>query len=129
MRSGTEMESSFAGWFSEYYDKVLIMNQAAEERARIVASAYEIAPIFEQAWHSFRQPAGDLRRLIPKIKMPVLFAWAKDDGYVQWSRCKEAVDRFINKKVILFDGGHAPFLEVPEKFNKEAEIFLESLRS
>jgi len=127
MHSGVLMDESFQEWFSDYYHKVLITQQSAPQRDRIIKSGYEIAPILEQAWHSFRQPDGDLRSLIPKIKTPVLFAWAKEDGYVQWSRCKEAVEKFENKKIEFFKAGHAPFLEVPHEFNKSAEHFLDSL--
>jgi pimeloyl-ACP methyl ester carboxylesterase len=129
MRSGTSMDESFYEWFKDYYHEVLITDRAAPQRDRIIASGYEIAPILEQAWHSFRQPEGDLRDLIPKIKLPVLFAWAKDDSYVQWSRCREAVETFENKKVEFFKAGHAPFLETPDEFNALAEHFLDSLGS
>ena len=128
MRSGTKKEESFRDWFKRYYHKVLITDESADERERIIASAYEIAPILEQAWRSFRMPEGDLRSLIPQVKMPVLFAWAEKDGYVQWSRCKEAVEKFVNRKVVLFKAGHAPFLETSSEFNTAAELFFNSLK-
>ncbi len=127
MKSGTAMEDSFRSWFSDYYHQVLITEQSASQRERIIASAYEIAPILEQAWHSFRQPEGDLRSFIPNITMPVLFAWAKEDRYVQWSRCRQAVEKFENKKIEFFKAGHSPFLETPDEFNASAHRFLESL--
>ena len=127
MHAGSEQVDSFYDWFKEYYHKVLITDEAALERERIVASGFEIAPILEQAWQSFGQPDGDLRALIPKIQMPVLFAWAKKDQYVQWSRCRGAVEKFSNKKVEFFEAGHAPFLETPAAFNTAAEHFLNTL--
>ncbi len=127
MHSGVQMEETFKDWFSDYYHKVLITPQSVPERDRIIKSGYEIAPTLEKAWHSFRQADADLRSLIPRIKTPVFFAWAKKDDYVQWSRCREAVDKFVNKRVEFFEAGHAPFLEMPNEFNTSAERFLDSL--
>jgi pimeloyl-ACP methyl ester carboxylesterase len=60
----------------------LIKEPAQEERERIVRSAYETAPILEQAWMSFARPEENLYPILPEIRCPVLIAWAKDDFVV-----------------------------------------------
>jgi hypothetical protein len=51
----------FPAAFAAYYHLVLPEKPAAEQRARIVASAHEIAPILVQAWRSFGEPEADIR--------------------------------------------------------------------
>jgi pimeloyl-ACP methyl ester carboxylesterase len=109
-----------AGWFpaafAAYYRMVLRRKPASEQRARIVASCREIAPVLAQAWRSFGRPEADLRALVPALAVPVFYAWAKDDQVVAWSRSKAAALRAPNHHVEMFRGGHAPFLEEPDAF-------------
>ena len=124
---GAEKKDRYQNWFKNYYDEVLITDQSKSEKDRIVASAYEIAPRLVEAWHSFRLPENDFKAEIPKIKIPILFAWASEDRYVQWARNKEAVEKFSNAKVIQFKAGHSPFLETPEEYISAIKDFLNSL--
>lgn len=128
-RAGVAGQPRFQTWFDDYYDDILRTPVAQEHRRKIVDAGYEMAPVLEQAWRSFRSPQADLRRLIPKVSMPVLFAWARKDRRVRWSRNEAAVRTFPNAKVVHFDVGHSPFLEVPEAFNAAAAEFLSSLEN
>jgi pimeloyl-ACP methyl ester carboxylesterase len=80
-----------------------------------------------QAWASFKREDSDVRDLAQGLKMPVFVAWAKKDSVIRWSRNREAVERIPHAQVQVFDGGHAPFLEVPEAFNEAAAAFLVGL--
>jgi pimeloyl-ACP methyl ester carboxylesterase len=102
--------------------------EAAARRDAIVASAYEIAPRLAEAWDSFRRPDADLRPLIPRVTMPVLFAWAAEDRLVSFARSREAIERFPNHRVVMFRAGHSPFLETPRDLNAAVAAFLEGLR-
>jgi pimeloyl-ACP methyl ester carboxylesterase len=110
-----------AAWFPRafglYYHFVLPGKAAMGQRARIVAAGPEMAFLLRQAWDSFRQSNADLRARAAGLHVKTLFAWAKQDQIVAWSRSKQAVHALPNAEVKFFKGGHAPFLEDPDNFN------------
>lgn len=122
--AGARDEARFGPWFADYYAGVLPSPAASEKRAAIVAAGYESAEVLAQAWNSFRSPDAYIGDLLPALRQPVLVAWAKNDGWVQWSRNKAAVERLPNAKVALFDAGHSAFLEAPDAFMNELRPFL-----
>ncbi|MEO6027125.1 MAG: alpha/beta hydrolase [Candidatus Binatia bacterium] len=114
--------------FAAYYrSSVLMRAPAAAQRARIVASATEIAPILAAAWAGFARPESDLRPLAPRIGCPVLFTWATRDRFVQLARSLPAIRTFPQARVVTLPAGHAPQLETPEAFEAEVESFLAEL--
>jgi 4,5:9,10-diseco-3-hydroxy-5,9,17-trioxoandrosta-1(10),2-diene-4-oate hydrolase len=118
--------ASWYQWaFDKYYQRVLIKEPAQRERERIVRSAYETAPILEQAWKSFGRSEENLNPILPEIKCPVLIAWAKDDFVVPLKGTQSAFQRFPNHRLEVFDGGHAAFLEDPDRFEQSLRRFLE----
>jgi pimeloyl-ACP methyl ester carboxylesterase len=117
----------FPAAFALYYRLVLPAKPALKQRARIVAAGSEMAPLLRQAWDSFRQDNADLRARSAKLTLPILFAWAKQDQIVAWSRSKEAVLAMPNARVQIFKGGHAPFLEDPDSFNAAFLTFANGL--
>ncbi len=124
---GAEGLSSFAEWFAGYYEDVLRTPASGARRAAIVAAGYESAAVLEQAWHGFAQDEADQRALAPRLAMPVWVAWADDDGSIQWSRNRAAVESIPNVRVDHFAAGHAPFLETPEPFFAGLSRFLASV--
>jgi pimeloyl-ACP methyl ester carboxylesterase len=120
-----------AGWFAwafaAYYRLVLPAKPAAEQRARIVAAGPEMSPLLKQAWNSFRQPEADLRERAMKLAVPTLFAWARQDQIVAWSRSKRAVKALPCAEVKMFLGGHSAFLEDPDAFNLAFLSFVKEL--
>jgi 4,5:9,10-diseco-3-hydroxy-5,9,17-trioxoandrosta-1(10),2-diene-4-oate hydrolase len=110
--------------FAAYYRLVLPRPAASEQRRRIVACAREMAPLLAAAWRGFARPESDLRELAESIRCPVLFAWAKSDRTLQLARCRAVIERFPNARLEVFPGGHAPFLECPERFLPKLEEFL-----
>jgi pimeloyl-ACP methyl ester carboxylesterase len=117
----------FPAAFALYYRIVLPGPAAAAQRARIVATAREIAPLLAQAWTSFSAPEADLRSLVPQVSCPVLVAWAKHDRILRLRRNLPAIRRFPNAKLETFEAGHSAFLETPEAFEASLERFLASL--
>jgi 4,5:9,10-diseco-3-hydroxy-5,9,17-trioxoandrosta-1(10),2-diene-4-oate hydrolase len=115
-RAGENGKAWFARAFRIYYSSVL--KRAPEQRARIVASGYEIAGVLRAAWEGFAKPEADIRSLAPKVACPVWIGWAKDDQIIAWSRCKAAAQALPNVKIEMFEGGHAAFLEDPDNFAK-----------
>jgi 4,5:9,10-diseco-3-hydroxy-5,9,17-trioxoandrosta-1(10),2-diene-4-oate hydrolase len=120
--------SSGAFWFpwafSRYYGRVLIKKSAREERNRIIRSAYEIAPVLEQAWKSFAKTEENVLPLLPQVRCPVLVAWAKDDFVLPLQRNEPFFKKFPNHCLEVFEGGHAAFLEDPDRFEKSLRRFL-----
>jgi 4,5:9,10-diseco-3-hydroxy-5,9,17-trioxoandrosta-1(10),2-diene-4-oate hydrolase len=114
----------FGRAFAFYYKLVLRQNAAAATRARIIAAGYELAPLLRDAWRGFGRPEADLRALAPSIHCPTLFAWARHDRFIQFRRSKEAIARFPDAHLELFDAGHAPQLETPEELNAALRKFL-----
>ncbi len=113
--------------FARYYSIVLKGRHARPQKKKIITSAYEIAPVLEQAWISFGAPDADIRHLAVSTQCPVLFTWAKGDKVIAFDRCVETVRQFPNADVKFFKGGHAAFLEQPKAFNKQFELFLRTL--
>ncbi|MBL8952856.1 MAG: alpha/beta hydrolase [Myxococcaceae bacterium] len=129
MHAGVEGDPGFKDWFRAWYQEVLVTEEARAQRDAIVDSAYEIAPVLEQAWASFARADSDVRPLARKLSMPVFVGWAKNDGVVRWSRSREAVEQIPNVQVHLYDAGHAAFLETPKPFNDDVRRFLLELKA
>lgn len=110
--------------FAAYYRLVLRGRCAAEQRAGIVASAFEIAPVLEGAWRSFSEPAADLRGLVADVRCPVLFAWAVRDQFIQLRRSRATIACFPQACLERFAAGHAAHLETPDAFEAAVERFL-----
>ena len=125
--SGARGDPSFGAAFEQYYRSILIEEPARAERDRIVRAAYEVAPVLEQAWQSFARPEESLQSLLPQIKAPVLLAWARDDSTIPLRSAAIAYTEFPDARLEVFAGGHAAFLEDPDRFEKELRRFLHAL--
>ncbi len=108
--------------FAAYYR--LVLPRAPEQRARIVAAARESAAVLAQAWRGFAEPDADVRQLAERVRCRTLVAWAKGDRINQLSRCRPALRRLPNARLVTFSGGHAPFLEDPDAFAPVLDDFL-----
>ncbi len=117
----------FKSAFALYYGMVLPSPAAAPQRRRIVASAYELAPVLAQAWRSFGRPEADIRDLAAGLAIPVWFAWAKGDKVIPLGRCRPAIQAMKTATLTQFAGGHAAFLEQPEAFIAGFEAFVAGL--
>ena len=117
--------ASWYPWaFHKYYRHVLPGDAAHDERARIVRSAYEIAPVLEQAWRSFARPEENLGPILHEVRCPVMLAWARDDFVLPLKGTEPAFQQFPHHQLEVFDGGHAPFLEDPHHFDQALRSFL-----
>lgn len=113
--------------FSKYYQHVLIMESARIERDRISRSGYEIASPLEQAWRSFGTSEENLLPIVPHIQCPVLLAWAKQDFVLPLTHAEPYFRAFRNHQLEMFEGGHAAFLEDPDRFELALRSFLRSI--
>jgi 4,5:9,10-diseco-3-hydroxy-5,9,17-trioxoandrosta-1(10),2-diene-4-oate hydrolase len=123
-RAGEKGRRWFRPAFRFYYHRVLREPAAAAQRDRIIASGYEIAPLLRQAWQGFADKSTDIRHLAPRVACPVWFAWARSDSTIPWSSAKDTAKRFRDWRVTFFRGGHAVFLEDPDRFASEFRAFV-----
>jgi 4,5:9,10-diseco-3-hydroxy-5,9,17-trioxoandrosta-1(10),2-diene-4-oate hydrolase len=123
---GVKKESTFKRKFQKYYEKVLLTDSASSRRSEIINDAYPLAPLLVQGWSSFKQGDEDLRPLIKNINCPVLFTWAMKDGFVRFSRNKQAIKLFKNYTFIKYPIGHTPYIETPERFYNDLLYFIKN---
>jgi 4,5:9,10-diseco-3-hydroxy-5,9,17-trioxoandrosta-1(10),2-diene-4-oate hydrolase len=107
----------FPWLFALYYRRLVLPSAAAHaQRERIIASAAQVAPVLRDAWRSFGQPEADLRALLSSLRVPIWFAWARQDRVIPFARARAAIATVPQAQVQLFDAGHAAFLEQPDEF-------------
>ncbi len=123
-QKGVNNSPKFQNEFDKYYKKVLTTTISEERRSEIIKDGYQLAPLLVQAWTSFKSSDEDLRPMITTINCPVLFTWGIKDKFVQFSRNKQAIEKFKNHKLIKYEIGHTPYLECPDLFLKDFQDFL-----
>jgi 4,5:9,10-diseco-3-hydroxy-5,9,17-trioxoandrosta-1(10),2-diene-4-oate hydrolase len=127
--SGARGDKSFARKYRRYYERTVLTGPKSKaRREEIIADAYKCAPLLAAAWREFGLPDADIRHLPRQIKCPVLYAWAKNDAAIAWSRSRRAAQTAPNYTVAMFDAGHSAFLEQPEAFDAALVQFLEKQR-
>lgn len=109
--------------FRLYYRIVLRKRRAAAQRRRIVRACYKLAPLLRQGWASFGRPEAFLGPLVDRLEVPVWIAWGRLDKFVPLERCRPTIERLQRRKLSIFDAGHCAFLEQPEAFAHEFEVF------
>jgi pimeloyl-ACP methyl ester carboxylesterase len=80
--------------------------------------------VLEEAWKSFARQDESLNPILQKIECPVFLAWAKDDFVVPLKGTEPTFQLFPNHRVEVFNGGHAAFLEDPDRFERSLRDFL-----
>jgi pimeloyl-ACP methyl ester carboxylesterase len=126
--TGERGAASFSAKFRRYYEREVLPTEAARwRREEIVDAAPRAARALREAWESFAEPRADIRHLAPGVRCPVLLAWATGDRYVAWSRSRRAALSIPNAEVSFYAGGHAAFLEEPERFAAEFAAFVRAL--
>tara|TARA_R110002124_G_scaffold40122_1_gene125996 strand:- start:1333 stop:2193 length:861 start_codon:yes stop_codon:yes gene_type:complete len=112
----------YPAMFALYYRRLVLPSPAAAtQRKRIIAASRELAPLWRDAWNSFRQKEADLRGVAAALDIPVWVAWAKGDRVIPLALCTPAFEAMKHARITVFTGGHAAFLEQPDAF---AEAFL-----
>jgi 4,5:9,10-diseco-3-hydroxy-5,9,17-trioxoandrosta-1(10),2-diene-4-oate hydrolase len=128
--SGAQRARWFMPMFRWYY-RFLVLPQAAaaEQRNKIIRSAYETAPLLRDAWRGFSQADADLRLIAQSLEVPVWFAWAKQDRVIPLSLCMPCIRQMKQAQITQFSGGHSAFLEQPTEFLEGFNAFVNSLKS
>ena len=113
--------------FAAMYRGVLSETPAAEQRARIVATWPEVAPLLAAAWRSFGQPDDDLSPILPRIGCPVLVTWSTGDRLNPLTFNRPGIASLRHGELVTFRGGHTPFLECPQEFDAAFAGFMAAL--
>jgi len=115
----------YKAFFAAYYRLVLPTPAAAAQRRRIVASAYEIAPVLADAWRHFAvADDADQRQRLLALDIPILVAWAMNDRINQFKMVAPVIAQIKHGRLAKFTAGHAAFLERPEEFVREFDAFV-----
>ena len=124
--SGARGDKSFARKYRRYYERTVLTGPKSKaRREEIIADAYKSAPLLAAAWREFGRPEADIRHLPRQLKCPLLYAWAKNDAAIAWSRSRRAALTAPNHTVAMFDAGHSAFLEQQQEFDTALVKFLE----
>jgi len=123
-RKGVNDRPTFQNKFKSYYKRVLVTEASVPRRNEIIADAYRLAPLLENAWSGFKSEKEDERPLIKSVHCPVLITWGVKDQFVRWSRNKNAIKQFKNHKIIHYKIGHTPYVECPDLFLKDFQEFI-----
>jgi pimeloyl-ACP methyl ester carboxylesterase len=123
--TGEKGDPSFSRKFRRYYERSVLTECAASaRREEIIASGGRVAPVLRQAWQSFAEQSADIRALTPRLRSPVLYAWARKDKLVAFSRSKRAVAATPQHQLVMFEASHSAFLEQPDQFEMALVAFL-----
>jgi pimeloyl-ACP methyl ester carboxylesterase len=115
----------FGALFGLYYRFILPSKAAWPQRRRIVRAGYETADILSQAWAKFADTAeADQRRAAAALEIPVLVAWSMQDKINLLSAVRPTLKQMKHVRIAQFKGGHAAFLEQPQRFIAEYLRFM-----
>jgi pimeloyl-ACP methyl ester carboxylesterase len=124
--AGARGASWYPAAYRFYYER-LVLPRETRRRAEIIADGVAKAPVLADAWRGFAEADSDIRALAPRVACPTLLAWARDDMIVAWSRARKAALAIPHRRVAKFRGGHAPFLEDADAFERVFRDFAREL--
>jgi pimeloyl-ACP methyl ester carboxylesterase len=76
----------------------------------------------------FNEAVQDYREVLPDVTVPTLLCFGKDDKTVPFAAGEHLEKNIPNARLLGFENScHCPFLEEPDKFNKEVDQFIQSL--
>jgi pimeloyl-ACP methyl ester carboxylesterase len=76
----------------------------------------------------FAQSVEDYRGVLPNVNVPTLICFGRGDKFFPIAAGEYLNQNLPQAQMVVFEqSGHCPFLEEPERFNKEVDQFLRSL--
>jgi non-heme chloroperoxidase len=92
---------------------------------KLVNAANMASPVMVGAVPSMTNPAATA---LPAVKVPVLIIFGEQDALVMPAMVTRTRQLIPHAQVSLYEGiGHAPFMEDPERFNREVDQFIEEV--
>jgi pimeloyl-ACP methyl ester carboxylesterase len=109
-----------------FYDPLTATKDLVDEVYDIVNDKNKAFRVISVARSAMRQNMADE---LPKIKVPVLLIWGKNDNITPEFVGEEFHKLLPNSELKLMDkSGHAPMMEKPEEFNVLLTEFLDKLK-
>lgn len=118
----------FPWWYSKLYHRLLAGPEAAERRGAIVAAGLERVPVLSQAWRSFAAPEASVIERCSEVRVASLVCWARSDPFNSLRASLPALQRLPASRLEVFEGGHAPHVEHPDRFREVLNDYLSTLR-
>ena len=76
----------------------------------------------------FAQSVEDYRAVLPTVNVPALICFGRHDKFFPVAAGEYLKQNLPQAQMVVFEqSGHCPFLEEPERFNREVDRFLSSL--
>ncbi|MDD5591546.1 MAG: alpha/beta hydrolase [Dehalococcoidales bacterium] len=77
----------------------------------------------------FDQTLQDYRPVLPSVNVPTLLCFGRDEKLYPVAAGEYLCRNLPDARLVVFEeSGHCPFLEEPERFNREVDRFIQSLR-
>ncbi len=114
-------------WYRRMYRRLLVTAEASERREAIVAVGLQRAAVLSQAWQSFVSPQASVIERCAEVRVPTLVCWARSDPFNSLRASLPAIERLPQGRLEVFEGGHAPHVEQPERFREVLLDYLSAL--
>lgn len=108
-----------------FYDTSVASKELIDEVYGIVNDRNRAIRVIATAKSAVRHNLGDK---LHQIKAPTLLVWGKQDSVTPPFVGEKFHELIENSKLVIFDQcGHAPMMELPERFNEVLENFLKEV--
>ena len=107
---------------------LLFKNELDAATAEFLFAQQTILPPCEAAAILFDQTVQDYRDLLPKVDVPCLLCFGRDEKIVPLAGSQHLLQHLPDARLVIFENsGHFPHWEEPERFNAELAKFLAEL--
>jgi non-heme chloroperoxidase len=122
-RVQTERAALVKGFIPE-----LFKNPPADEEAEWVFEEITRLPESIAGAIFFDQSVQDYRPKLPKVSVPTLLCFGGDEKLVPVAAGEHLQQNLPHARLVVFEeSSHCPFLEEPDRFNREVDQFMRSL--
>ena len=109
-----------------FYNPEVATKELVDEVFDIVNNRMKAIRVIAMAKSAIR---NNLEEELPKIKVPTLLIWGKQDSITPPFVAEQFHELIPNSKLVFIDQcGHAPMMEHPKEFAAHLEAFLEEVR-
>ncbi len=76
----------------------------------------------------FDQTLRDYRQVVPDVDVPTLLCFGRDEKLYPVAAGEHLLENLPDSRLVVFEeSSHCPFLEEPDRFNREVDRFIQSL--
>jgi pimeloyl-ACP methyl ester carboxylesterase len=120
--------SNFKQFGAENIKAFVFKDLPEEENLKWIFDELTLIPESIASTILFNGTVQDYREVLPGVTVPTLLCFGKDDKTVLFAAGEHLEKNMPNARLLAFENScHCPFLEEPDKFNKEVDQFIKSL--